>query len=94
MSTNIQQTSLEAYKSIRDILGLSQSQVLHVFEIHPAVKDWTNLELARYLQWDINRITGRVFELRQLGVLEESRQRSCKITGRTSIAWRIKEAQQ
>jgi hypothetical protein len=90
----MQQTSLEAYKSIRDILGQSQSQVLHVFDIHPAVKDWTNLELARYLQWDPNRVTGRVYELRQLGILEESTTRPCKITGRTAIAWHIKEATQ
>lgn len=93
MSTNMQQTSLEAFKSIRDILGLSQTFVLLVFEKNPTIEDWTNLELARNLGWDINRVTGRVYELRQLGVLEESRQRTCNVTTYTAIAWRIKKAQ-
>jgi len=92
MSTSMQQTSLEAYDSIKHSLGAAQLRVRDTFYESPGVADWTNLELARSLGWDINRVTGRVYELRRLGVLEESRKRTCLIGGRNCIAWRIRRS--
>lgn len=92
MSTNVQDTSLEAFESIKHSLVPTQMKVLDVFYENPNVSDWTNLELARNLEWDINRVTGRVHELRELGILTESRRRLCKIPPhRRSIAWRVKK---
>jgi len=89
--SNVQDTSIEAYESIKYKLGSVQRRVLDVFYENPNIKDWTNMELARALGWDINRVTPRVFELRELGVLTESRRRFCAVTHRRSIAWRIKQ---
>jgi DNA-binding MarR family transcriptional regulator len=86
----MQQTSLQAFDSIKHKLGQAQTRVLGVLYENPQIRDWTNSEIASNLSWSINRITGRVNELRQIGVLEESRQRECHITGYTAIAWRIK----
>jgi len=91
MSTNIQQTSLQAFDSIKHKLGQAQRRVLDTFYENPGTRDWTNMELARSLGWDINRVTGRVYELRQLGILEESRQRSCRVTEFLAISWRVKQ---
>jgi hypothetical protein len=88
----MQQTSLNAFDAIKHTLGAAQLRVLGVFYEAPTIIDWTNLEIARNLGWDINRITPRVLELRHLGVLEESRTRACHITGRSSIAWKVKKS--
>lgn len=52
--------------------------------------DWTNEEIARKLGWGINRVTGRVYELRQLGLVVTSLKRSCDVTGMIVQAWRVK----
>jgi hypothetical protein len=36
----------------------------------------------------INTITPRVFELRQIGLVEEVGKRKCRVTDRTAIAWK------
>lgn len=61
----ISQTSLLAYKSLKD-LGDKQQRV------YEAVKELgraTNEEVADYLGWTINRVTGRVTELSSFGLL-------------------------
>jgi hypothetical protein len=52
--------------------------------------DWTNTEIAEKLGWAINRIVGRVFELRQMGLVVESCKRICDVTGMVVTAWRVK----
>lgn len=84
-------TSLKAYiNEVAPTLGARQIAVLEVYE-HADGKDFTNEELAAALEWGVNRITPRVLELRNLGILEESRKRKCGITGREVHAWRIKD---
>jgi Transglycosylase SLT domain len=51
---------------------------------------FTNLELARFLEWEINTVTPRVNELVKKGVLEEHCKRECEISGRTATCWQIK----
>lgn len=81
----LQQTSLMAYREIYNSLGRKQQQVLRTFYRH---KNLTNSEVAAMLGWSINRVTGRVFELRQRGLVEEAGKRHCPYTGRLCIAWR------
>ena len=67
MKTKMQTTSLEAYFSdVLPDIGEKQAQVLQVF-IDNRGKDFTNLELSRELGWEINRVVGRVHELRGEG---------------------------
>ena len=80
----IQKTSLQAYDSILSKLGTKQKIVYDkMIEIGRPV---TLNQLAEYLGWPINRLTGRVRELVQLKVVEES----CKVKNewkREVIAW-------
>jgi hypothetical protein len=93
MSKMIQQTSLDAYSDIEDSLGERQLQVLRYFrelsKTHPNL-DFTNTELSFSLELPINRITPRVYELRNRGYLEQSQIRYCRITGKRVIAWKLK----
>ena len=83
----IQQTSLKAYfEEVKPTLGKRQKVVLEAFKCK---ENFTNTELADFLQWPINCLTPRVFELREKGLLEEIKRRSCKVTGRTAIAWSL-----
>ena len=86
--TQVQQTSLSAYQSIRRDLGRRQNQVFNVFLSYPNY-NYTNTEISRVLGLPINQITPRVYELRRLGLLVEATRRSCLVTGRTCIAWRL-----
>ena len=80
----IQDTSLEAYKSILNKLGEKQKEVLEIIKAYPSL---TNTELAQKLNWSINRVTPRVFELRQLKLVIECMKRNCSITNRKAITW-------
>lgn len=87
----IQNTSIKSYlNEVAPTLGARQIHVLEVFEQNPG-RDFTNSELAQALEWTINRVTGRVKELRDVHILEESRKRKCKVTFREVHAWRMKD---
>jgi hypothetical protein len=51
--------------------------------------DITNQEIADRLNWSVNRVTGRTFELRQLNKVFPSRRRVCRSGGFVVQAWRI-----
>ena len=52
--------------------------------------DMTNMEVASALHWSINRVTPRVFELRDAGLVVSNGKRRCGVTGNTSYAWKVK----
>jgi hypothetical protein len=83
----IQDTSLHAYELLTQNLTDRQKEVLDRLRYFP---DVTNMELAVSLGWTVNRITGRVGELRKLGLVLDAGKRPCKITGGTSHAWKAK----
>jgi len=60
-------TSKEAYASIQDRLGEKQQLVLGALE---ELNVGCNDEIARQLGWPINRVTGRVNEIRKMGRIE------------------------
>lgn len=68
-------------------LGDKQQKVLDIMYLRD---DWTNEEIAHKLEWGINRVVGRVYELRQLGLVIPSIKRQCSITGMIVQAWRVK----
>ncbi len=84
----IQNTSLQAYfQEVRPTLGDRQRKVLWALCERTEL---TNNELAQILNWPINTVTPRIFELRVKGLVEESSRRQDRVTGRTAIAWKIK----
>lgn len=86
----VQQTSLDVYyNKVLPNLPERQREVLQVFLDNP-YRDFTNWEIAVYLNWTINRVTGRVWELRnEEGLLVQSCKRKCNVTGNTALAWRL-----
>ena len=87
MDTNVQDTSLDVYHDeIKSTLTERHSAVLKKMK---DFVDVTNNELAQSLGWQINRVTPRIFELREMGLVLESQRRQDLFTGRRSIAWKV-----
>lgn len=83
----MQSTSLRAF--YRDVLPNLGERHKHVI-IALGTGDFTNNELSSYLGWEINRVTPRVNELKERGLVEEKGKRPCKNTGRLAIVWGLR----
>lgn len=85
--SSMAQTSLFAYKSIKRKLGAKQQTVyLALKELGKA----TNENLADYLGWPINQVTGRVNELFRYGMVINQGTALSK-SGRPSKVWAPKD---
>ena len=83
--SNVQQTSLLAYKEAKQKLNQKQSIVLYTLQqIYPA----TNLDIAHHLGWAINSVTPRVHELRAKKLVVDVKKDIDPRTGRKSIFWK------
>ena len=85
----VQDTSREAYADVKPKLGRRQKLV---FETLRKIQPATNTMLAKYINFPINVITPRVFELRGMHLVEEDHRDRCPITGKRAIFWRITNA--
>lgn len=82
----IQQTSLMAYQEMLPNITKTQNSVYAVLvTLHEA----TNAEIAGFLGWSINRVTPRVLELRQKGLVVPFGRRACKVTHNMSNSWKV-----
>lgn len=88
MKKNIQATSLLAYAEVLEHLGEKQLIVLKCLS---ELKSATNLMIARKLGWDINRVVPRIFELRKMNLVTESKIDFCKISGKVAIYWKFEQ---
>ena len=79
--------SLDSYKDLKDKLSLRQIQVLQELK---ALKTGTNRMIAKSLGWDINRVTGRVTELRDKGLIVYAKSHFDTETNRTVNLWKLK----
>lgn len=89
---HIQETSLLAYNNYTKP-HLAETQQA-VFQALLTRESFTNNELAHYMDWPINSVTPRIFELRKMGKVVAVIKRPCAISGRTAIAWRAIQALQ
>ena len=89
MKREMNDASLEAWHNLKDKLGYNQKQVFAAIRMYP---NSTNQELAQILDWQINRITGRVNELRKMNLIEDGGKRKDRITGNTAHTWRERPA--
>lgn len=91
--SQVADTSLEAYRT-RVLPYLADSQRV-VYELLAQASgngfDMTNMEVAAALHWSINRVTPRVFELREMGVVMLSQRRRCGVTGNMAFSWKVTE---
>ena len=80
----IQQTSVEAYKSIKPELGERQQIILDTIIDNPNV---SNHDIAHLLGLEISQVTGRVFELRTMNLVKSCGSKIDEDTGRRVICW-------
>jgi len=90
--SQVADTSLLAFGS-RVLPCLAESQRV-VFELLGEASrnscDMTNMEVASALHMSINRITPRVLELREAGLVVLSQRRRCGVTGNWAMSWKVK----
>ena len=82
----VRQTSLEAFVRIRPRISPNQRIVLDVIE--KSVFGITNMEIAVFLGWSVNRVTPRVNELVIDNRVFSCCVRNCFITGYKAHAWK------
>lgn len=86
--SNMQQTSLDAYESIRGTLNPSQQMVFHQLEVSGCC---SNEKLSDLLSLPINKITPRILELRKKGLVKNMYLEKSK-SGRKAKVWGIVHA--
>jgi predicted ArsR family transcriptional regulator len=83
----MQDTSTQAYDSIRDSLNEKQRIIRSVLL---RVGPMSNAQLATVLRWPINTVTPRIHELRKLDVIEDAGTVVSRTTGRKVHVWKLK----
>lgn len=83
----MQLTSLEAYRKLERV---SQKQ-RECYRVLKSLGPLPNLHIADKLGWPINRVTPRIKELRDLGLVEEAYRDVDPMTDRKAIYWRVTE---
>ena len=82
----VNQKSIDSFKELqKGIISVRQFEVLRCLNIYGPQ---TNRMLAEELGWDINRVTGRVSELREKGFVEHAGDHYDEDTNRTVNLWK------
>ena len=86
MKRAIRQTQLDSFNEILKTISDKQATVLNV--VKDDLKMATNRMIAKKLGWEINRVTGRVTELVNRGLLVSAGIYKDKETNRTVTLWK------
>ena len=82
----VTETSLEAFEKVLPKIGQKQMEVYETL-LNSKIP-LTNMEIAKFMNWSINRVTGRVLELRILKLVKFAGRRPCRITKNNANVWR------
>ena len=82
----IRKTQVDSLKQLKPTIGAKQQSVYNVINY---LKPATNRNIAKHLGWDINRVTGRVTELVNLGMVTSDGTHKDKETNRTVTVWKV-----
>ena len=82
------QKSINSYKQLVEDNGLTRRQVQVLQALKNELGMGTNRMIAKKLGWDINRVTGRVKELRSKGLVKYAGDFVDKETNRTVNLWK------
>ena len=85
MKSQMLQTSLEAYRQAKGLRGKRKLVYDIILERGPLC----NQDIANILDWEINRITGRVKELREQRLVEIAHKAKGP-TGRNVMYWQVR----
>lgn len=81
-------TQLQAYESIKSVLGKRQKQVFESICENPK----TAYDLSNSLNLPINSISGRITELAKLGIIYDSGERKINsFSGKKCVLWKKSE---
>lgn len=78
-------TQATAYQEIRETLPEKRRIVLNAIDTLGLA---TLIEIANWLGWPINSVSGRVTELAKDGLIEDSGQRATNPSGKKAILWK------
>ena len=90
MKTNVDNKSIDSYKKLSEDNTLTKRQIQVLICLKTELGQATNRMIAKKLGWDINRVTGRVSELRQKGLIEHAGDFYDTQTERTVNLWKCK----
>ena len=82
----VAQTSLFAYADLQEVLNDRQRDVWGM--LCRCREPVSNRELAKILRWDPCCVTGRMFELRQHGIVIHAGRRRCHVTHKIVNVWK------
>ena len=82
----IRKTQIESLKETLKTVSDRQKSVLSTLTI---AGPCTNREISKLLGWDINRITGRITELVNLGLVTTDGTKKDLETNRTVTLWKV-----
>ena len=86
MKTNVKDTSKKAYKKIIKSLPEKRRDVYGAIK---KLKTCCDVDIAEYLEWTINRVTGRRNELEKLGLVESIGKRMTRHSDIAVYHWQI-----
>ncbi len=72
-----------------DIIPTLQNREMEVLRAIKKIQPCNNLMIANYLHLPVNCITGRIFSLRELGIVIYYKKGKCPYTNKTTIFWKI-----
>ena len=81
----IRKTQVNSLKALIPTIGIKQQTVYGVIKSKGKI---TNRMIAKHLGWDINRVTGRVTELVNRGMVTAEGTHKDKQTNRTVTLWK------
>lgn len=87
MGKGVTDSSREAYETIQNLSEKRKA----VYKAIKRLKDCCDLDIATYLGWPINRVTGRRYELEDKGLIESTGKRLSRYSNVAVYHWRIKE---
>ena len=82
----VRKTQVDSFNELQTEINDRQKSVYSVLTVHG---NCTNREIAKYLQWDINRVTGRVTELVNKGMVNAHGTKFDHETNRTVTVWKV-----
>ncbi len=88
MKTNMNTKSLESYDQLKKGTTLTKRQLQVLVCLKNELGQATNRMIAKSLGWDINRVTGRVTELRDKGLVTHAGDYYDQETERTVNLWK------
>ncbi len=88
MKTNMNTKSLESYDQLKEGTTLTKRQIQVLVCLKNELGQATNRMIAKSLGWDINRVTGRVTELRDKGLVTHAGDYYDQETERTVNLWK------